>query len=206
LAINPPGDIILGVANAADPSKYQTAADRLARMGGDAAGTSGAQAVSSSATAQPSLPTTPVAPQGLRSAPALPADRPLEQSRGKADALMQFEAFVLQSFIQSMLPKHANSVFGRGTAGEVWKSMMAEMLANELAQSGRVGIAGQIAAGTAGVPENRSEPAPAARSGDLIRPTVSLENYLPYLNLPSVGTPETGIDTSIGSRSPTERS
>ena len=43
----------------------------------------------------------------------------------------QLEAFVLQTFIQSMLPKNATHVFGKGTAGEVWKSMLAEKLGHE---------------------------------------------------------------------------
>ena len=59
---------------------------------------------------------------------------------------------MLQSFIQSMLPKHAESVFGRGTAGEIWKSFLAERLAAEIARSGKVGIAERIATGGASGP------------------------------------------------------
>jgi hypothetical protein len=71
------------------------------------------------------------------------------------DAYGQFEAFVLQTFVQSMLPKNATSVFGSGTAGEVWKSMLAEKMGGELARSGQVGIARRLAAG----PGHAVEPA-----------------------------------------------
>ena len=53
---------------------------------------------------------------------------------------------MLQSFVQSMLPKNATSVFGKGTAGEVWSSMLAEKMGDELARSGQVGIAQRLAA------------------------------------------------------------
>ena len=35
-----------------------------------------------------------------------------------------FEAMVLQTFIQTMLPKDAEAVYGKGMAGDMWKSMM----------------------------------------------------------------------------------
>lgn len=53
----------------------------------------------------------------------------------------------MQSFISEMLPKNATNVFGSGTAGEVWRSMLAEKLAAEIAKSGRLGIAERVAAG-----------------------------------------------------------
>lgn len=55
-----------------------------------------------------------------------------------------FEAFVLQSFIQSMLPHDAQGVFGQGTAGEMWKGLLAEQLGKQLARAGGIGIAKQI--------------------------------------------------------------
>ncbi len=68
----------------------------------------------------------------------------------KATAYEQFEAFVLQSFIQSIMPKEASSVFGEGTAGEVWKSMLAEKIAMQVAQAGGIGIGKLIGPGAAG--------------------------------------------------------
>lgn len=63
-----------------------------------------------------------------------------------APPLEQFEGFVLRSFVESMLPTEASSYFGSGTAGEVWRSMMAEEIGNELAKGGGIGIAASIAA------------------------------------------------------------
>jgi len=61
-----------------------------------------------------------------------------------ADAPQQFEAFVLQSFIEEMMPKNADSVFGGGLSGGYWKSMLSEKLAEVMAQQGDIGIAHYI--------------------------------------------------------------
>jgi len=70
--------------------------------------------------------------------------RPAAVITKKPDAGVQFEAFFLQSFIQSILPQEATEVFGEGTAGEVWKSMMAEKMAMQFAEAGGIGIAKMI--------------------------------------------------------------
>lgn len=72
------------------------------------------------------------------------AARPAAVITKKPDAGVQFEAFFLQSFIQSILPQEASEVFGEGTAGEVWKSMMAEKMAMQFAEAGGIGIAKMI--------------------------------------------------------------
>ena len=51
-----------------------------------------------------------------------------------------------------MLPKNSQSFFGKGTAGEVWKSMLAEKLGAQIASSNQVGLAKQLAAGRSGAP------------------------------------------------------
>lgn len=87
----------------------------------------------------------PVAPhQGS----SMTAGRPVAAGKS-AEAFRQFEAFVLQSFIETMLPKNAESVFGKGTAGGIWKSMLAEKLADQISRNGGVGIAQRIAASPA---------------------------------------------------------
>ena len=58
----------------------------------------------------------------------------------------KFEAFILQTFVETMLPKESEEVFGKGTAGGVWKSMLAEQLGSQLAKGNGVGIARQLAA------------------------------------------------------------
>lgn len=66
----------------------------------------------------------------------------------QTEAFRQFESFILQSFIETMLPKNAESVFGSGTAGGVWKSMLAEKLAEQISRSGGIGIAERIVKGS----------------------------------------------------------
>lgn len=83
-----------------------------------------------------------------RAAESVAAEKTSASPGGK-DPYVEFEAFVLQSFIEAMLPKNAESVFGSGTAGGIWKSMLAEKLGAELARSGGIGIAQTIAASKA---------------------------------------------------------
>ncbi len=63
------------------------------------------------------------------------------------DAAQKFEAFVLQSFIQEMMPDTAQDVFGSGVSGDFWKSMMAEKIAEQVAARGSLGIAEAVRAG-----------------------------------------------------------
>ena len=81
---------------------------------------------------------------GEANATASSAQRPAAQIEKKPGPFVQFEAFVLQNFVQSIMPQEATAVFGEGTAGEVWKSMLAEKIAMQVAQAGGVGIAKMI--------------------------------------------------------------
>lgn len=65
----------------------------------------------------------------------------------KADAPEQFETFVLQSFIEEMLPKSSDGVYGSGIAGDYWRSMLAEQIAGQVTERGGVGVANMIRGG-----------------------------------------------------------
>lgn len=56
----------------------------------------------------------------------------------------RFEAMILQNFIGAMLPKDSEQLYGEGTAGEIWKGMMAEQLGAVLAKGGGIGIAARM--------------------------------------------------------------
>lgn len=66
-------------------------------------------------------------------------------SRGSRSGVMsptqQFESFVLRTFIDGMLPQDNSTYFGTGTAGKIWKSMLAERIGDEMAKDGGIGIA-----------------------------------------------------------------
>jgi flagellar protein FlgJ len=151
LAINPPSDIVLGVANAANPQKLRAAAAQLARVGGDNAVENASLTGAVTGPLRPSSwpPASKVRPvfdpQAHASMP--PAATPPQGPAAKRtpDVYTKFEAFLVQTFVESMLPSDAPNVFGSGTAGKIWKSMLAEHLANEIAKSTAFGIADRIA-------------------------------------------------------------
>jgi Rod binding domain-containing protein len=95
------------------------------------------------------------------------------------DAYGQFESYVLQSFLQSMLPRNATNVYGRGSAGEFWRSMLAEKMGDELARSGQVGIARRLAAG----PTPSSQPG-STNTASPLTPPPSLLSTLNHVQPP----------------------
>ncbi|WP_267426823.1 rod-binding protein [Methylobacterium sp. GC_Met_2] len=139
MSVQPPSDIVLDVARAADPTRYQAAATKLTQGSPatftDALGEAAAARAGIPAIAQPSADTVMTR---FRTAATLAAPGP------KGSPAQQFEAFFLQSFVESMLPQGASAVFGKGNAGSIWRSMLAEQLGAQLAKSGGVGIARMI--------------------------------------------------------------
>lgn len=107
-----------------------------------------------------------------------PANTAGRAGKKPPDAFAQLEAFVLQSFIQTMLPKNSQSFFGKGTAGEVWKSMLAEKLGAQIASSNQVGLAKRLAAGRS---DALASSLPAAALGGAARTSSSLMSILPYI-------------------------
>ena len=63
----------------------------------------------------------------------------------KLSPMQEFESFALRSFVESMLPSEASNFFGSGTAGNIWRSMMAEQIGEQIARAGGIGIAETIA-------------------------------------------------------------
>ncbi|MDN2567262.1 rod-binding protein [Aquibium sp. A9E412] len=122
MAISPPGDIVSEVAAAADPAALAAARAKLARHAERADGTGFAATTAAPAAAMPAAP---------RGAPA-------------PDAFVKFEAMVLQTFVESMLPEDSDGVYGEGLSGEMWKSMLAGELARAMADRGGIGIAERV--------------------------------------------------------------
>jgi len=89
------------------------------------------------------------------------------------ESFRKFEAMVLQTFIQNMLPKDGAAVYGKGMAGDMWKSLMAEKMAQVMAERGGIGIAdrmlGQYDAAKAKPPTEASPgPQPAKVDGNAV--------------------------------------
>jgi peptidoglycan hydrolase FlgJ len=78
----------------------------------------------------------------------------------------KFEAMVLQNFIKTMLPE-SDEVYGKGATGEIWKGMMAEQIANELAKGKGVGIADKLMESESLKPKDKAEKAEMNRSDRL---------------------------------------
>lgn len=125
MAISPPSDIVLDVARAAEPEKLEAARARLASRAA-AAGAGLAQSFSVGDL----------------------SDSSITGGTGDADATARtykkFEAMVLSTFVQEMMPKHANSVFGEGLSGDMWKSLLSQQLGTVVADRGGIGIANQL--------------------------------------------------------------
>ena len=125
LAISATGDLVLDVVRAADPAAAEAARAKLASFAARAQGADfSAAAGTGEATSAP--------PAAKDAAAATP------------QAFARFEAMVLQSFIQTMLPSDTESVYGGGLAGEMWQSLLAEKLGETMASRGGIGIADRI--------------------------------------------------------------
>lgn len=59
-------------------------------------------------------------------------------------AEQKFEAYILQNFLEAMLPKNNDAVYGAGLAGDMWKSMLAEEISSTVAANGRLGLANRL--------------------------------------------------------------
>lgn len=146
MSFNANNDIILGVVRAADPGRYQAALQKLkgtgvsafaetASMGGENFSETVRRLGVGGGAGSAALGHFPV---------SLPATSGLISERrvqGTDDVMRQYEALYLQNAIESALPREADSVYGKGFAGGVWKSFLAQYIAQELSRTDKIGIA-----------------------------------------------------------------
>ena len=138
MAISPPTDIVLDVLNNAEPSRLEAAQAKLK------AGQAVAEATRLASTDKSF-------DAALRADPAADANKTKQRLDGVQkekvpETYRKFEAMVLQSFIKTMLPD-SEEVYGKGASGEIWKGMMAEQIANEIARDSGIGIAESLMRG-----------------------------------------------------------
>ena len=145
MSINPATDIVLDVARAADPARYKRAVAKL-----DA--TAGAGFTDSLA-AEETAPTRAPEP-ALKTAVQQEVRRPVPKAGAAATdkaatTYRQFEAMALANMLEAAMPGD-NTFFGKGVAGDTWKSMLVDQIASEMAKHGGVGIAEQLSRSEAG--------------------------------------------------------
>jgi peptidoglycan hydrolase FlgJ len=135
VAINPPSDIVLDVLNAADPTRAEATTQRLNALGAGAPATDDFSKV---------LDKAAPAALGLANARNKLMNKALADAQKTAHAKVEFEASLLSNLVGEMLPKDMDSVYGQGTAGDIWRSMMGDQIAHQIAKSGRLGIADRL--------------------------------------------------------------
>ena len=143
MIVTPTSDLVLDVLDAADPVAQRAATaklDALKSSGADFAATMDSEATKAAAADQ-SAAKVGEAQSGVVNGPPVQVIK----KPGPDEVYRKFEAFILQTFVETMLPKESEEVFGKGTAGGVWKSMLAEQLGAQLAKGKGIGIAKQLA-------------------------------------------------------------
>jgi Rod binding domain-containing protein len=141
MGFNPTTDVVLDVLNAADPARASLAAERLQGLASGAPASDFAldldkAAAAAAASKAPELP-------GLANARQTFADAALA-SDPEAKAKVEFEAMTLNSFVGEMLPKDTTALFGQGTAGEIWRSMLSDQISRQIAKSGELGLSRRL--------------------------------------------------------------
>ncbi len=133
-------DLIVDVARAADPERASAMAQRLAGL--DPASVSSPPSFSSAVSAA-AASTNRTAASAAGFGGALINSASTEAARIKG-ARQQFEATLLNSFVSEMMPQDATSSYGGGYAGDMWRSLLAQKMSDEIAKSGVLGIASRV--------------------------------------------------------------
>jgi peptidoglycan hydrolase FlgJ len=145
MAIKPSSDIVLDVLKAADPVRAQAATQRLSALGVAGVNEADDFAKALDAAAQPSEAAADIVPSAANMRDRLSllsSDTAREQKAAKTQ--IEFEASILKTFVDAILPKDETDVYGQGTAGDVWKSMLADQIAKQIAKSGAFGVSKRL--------------------------------------------------------------
>jgi hypothetical protein len=125
MTIQPLSDIILDVANAADPVRAAATKEKLAQ----ASGVDFASLLSGSASSGVGQKWSDVSHARFFSDTT---GKPLASGSGADEAKRGLETLIAKMLIETMLPKEGPATYGQGTAGGVWRSMLADRLADDL--------------------------------------------------------------------------
>ena len=130
----------MDVAQAADPTKRQAAVAKLAAQAAAQGGSPPVGFDAALSTATPSLGVKTDA--SLRFSPLAGAGRS-QGLAGHGSPYQKFESVLLKTFVESIMPKDTE-LFGDTASADMCRSMFAEKIADQLAKSGRIGIAATI--------------------------------------------------------------
>lgn len=148
MTVAPVSDLIGDVMAAADPMSQRVATSKLERLSSMAAGQFAAsindKINAAEVTQTGASEVAARLPDGTSVSDSTGHAQIIKKPNGSGEVYRKFEAFILQMFVESMLPKDAEDVFGKGTAGTVWRSMLAEQISNEMAKGNGIGIAKQL--------------------------------------------------------------
>ncbi|WP_442754613.1 rod-binding protein [Methylocystis sp. JAN1] len=124
----PTTDIVSDVARAADPGRVRSAMRRLEK------------AATAHNAPPPGLESAPRLAWSESSHASLTSDAIRRTEVGPESPGKKFEAFLLQTWLEMLLPKEESGVFGIGASGSFWRSLMAEQLGAQLAGAGGIGV------------------------------------------------------------------
>lgn len=133
MSIKPPSDLLLDVARAADPAAAAAAAERLGKIGARGGNMDvGFSEILDGVSTPP--PSTADLAAGTRVTP-----RPSAPVDANKKAYQGLEGLLLQNLVETMLPNNSE-IFGEGSAGMIWRSMLAQELGADLAKKVDLGI------------------------------------------------------------------
>lgn len=136
MSIKPPSDLLLDVARAADPTTSAAAAERLAKIASQGGKDDPAFSEVLSEIGPPPAKPAREMEQAVIS-PVMPRfETPVDPAK---KAYQGLEALLLQNVVATMLPD-SSEIFGEGSAGAIWRSMLAEELGADLAKKIDLGI------------------------------------------------------------------
>ena len=143
MAISPPSDLVLDVVQAADPGLLQAAREKL--KANEAANQSVLLASNGVGFAQAVTQTEKAAfADSVHSVGKDVGNIRVNRHSDIPETYRKFEASVASTFIQNMLPSESEEVYGKGAAGDFWKGMMSEQIANAVSKQGGFGIAEKL--------------------------------------------------------------
>lgn len=145
MSIFPATDIISDVVNSADSRRLASGMQRLRKLSVSTADTTVATQAKSDVTHGTKGEISRAARFEAVTGPEMrAADKNMNiHSETKSQSLVaaqKFEAFILQTWIEALLPKTEGGSFGTDGSASIWRSMMAEQLATQLARGGGVGL------------------------------------------------------------------